>query len=33
MVKKTDKIIFIGLLVTLLIVLVLIVAKVIYNVT
>ncbi len=33
MVKKTDKITFIGLLVTLLIVLVLIVAKVIYNVT
>ena len=33
MVKKTDKIIFIGLLVTLLIVLVLIVAKVIYTVT
>ena len=33
MVKKTDKITFIGLLVTLLIVLVLIVVKVIYNVT
>ena len=33
MVKKTDKITFIGLLVTLLIVLVLIVARVIYNVT
>ena len=33
MVKKTDKITFTGLLVTLLIVLVLIVAKVIYNVT
>ena len=33
MVKKTDKITFIGLLVTVLIVLVLIVAKVIYNVT
>ena len=33
MVKKTDKITFIGLLVTLLIVLVLIVAKVIYNIT
>ena len=33
MVKKNDKITFIGLLVTLLIVLVLIVAKVIYNVT
>ena len=33
MVKKNDKITFIGLLMTLLIVLVLIVAKVIYNVT
>ena len=33
MVKKTDKITFIGLLVTLLIVLILIVAKVIYNIT
>lgn len=33
MVKKTDKITFTGLLVTLLIVLVLIVARVIYNVT
>ena len=33
MVKKTDKITFIGLLVTLLIVLILIVAQVIYNIT
>ena len=33
MVKKNDKITFIGLLVTLLIVLVLIVVKVIYNIT
>ena len=33
MVKRTDKITFIGLLVTLLIVLILIVAQVIYNIT